>query len=77
MPVLNSQRPKCSPIPLALGAYQTNLTPPGLLKILKRTSSAIRDDGHWFVDPAVLDEIARARQVLGLDRISRVKRAAA
>jgi hypothetical protein len=76
MAVSDSQRP-CTPIPLSQGANKTNLTPPGLLKILQRTGKAIRDDGHWFADPGIVDEIARARQVLGLDRISRAKRAAA
>lgn len=54
--------------PLSAGAKQANLTPQGLLKILKRTDSAIRDDGHWYVDPERIDQIAAARQVLGLDR---------
>ena len=40
--------------------------PQGLLKILTRTDSAIRDDGHWYVDPERIDQIAAARQVLGL-----------
>jgi hypothetical protein len=63
-----------TPIPLARGADLVSLTPPGLLKILQRTGKAIRDDGHWFADPAIVEEIAKARQVLGL---SRGKRAAA
>jgi hypothetical protein len=56
------------PIALSAGAKQTNLTPQGLLKILKRTASAIRDDGHWYADPERINQIATARQVLGLDR---------
>ena len=67
-------RSACPLIPLARGADIAELTPPGLLKILPRTGNAIRDDGHWYADPAVVEEIARARQVLGL---SRGKRAAA
>ena len=54
--------------PLSAGAKQTHLTPQGLLKILKRTDSAIRNDGHWYADPEKIDQIAAARQVLGLDR---------
>ena len=55
-------------IPLSAGARQTNLTPTGLLKLLLRTSSAIRDDGRWYVDPAVIEQIAAARRTLGIDR---------
>ena len=54
--------------PLSAGAKQTDLTPQGLLKILKRTDSAIRDDGHWYADPERIHQIATARQLLGLDR---------
>jgi hypothetical protein len=57
-----------SRVPLSTGAKQTNLTPQGLLKILRRTGSAIRDDGRWYVDPTVVDQIAKARRVLGVDR---------
>jgi hypothetical protein len=64
MPVSGSQ-PR---IPLSAGAQQTNLTSQGLLKILRRTDSAIRDDGRWFADPARINEIAAARQALGIDR---------
>ena len=62
MPVTGTQ-PR---IPLSAGAQRTNLTSAGLLKILRRTDSAIRDDGHWYVDPERIDQIAAARQVLGL-----------
>ena len=54
-------------IKLSEGAQKTNLTPHGLLKILRRTKNAIRDDGHWFVYPEVIEQIAAARQILGLD----------
>lgn len=64
MPVISAQ-PR---IPLSAGARRTNLTSQGLLKILKRTDSAIRDDGHWYADPERIDQIAAARQVLGLNR---------
>jgi len=57
-----------SRIPLSAGARQANLTSQGLLKILQRTDSAIRDDGRWYVDPFVMNRIAQARRVLGLDR---------
>jgi len=55
-------------IPLPVGARQINLTPPGLLKILKRTGKAVRDDGRWYADSADVKQIAHARRVLGLDR---------
>jgi hypothetical protein len=58
-------------IPLSAGARQTNLTSQGLLKILRRTDSAIRDDGRWYVDPVMIAQIAVARRVLGIDRSKR------
>lgn len=60
--------PRLNRTPLSVGARRTNLTPQGLLKILHRTNSAIRDDGRWYADPAFLDQIATARRVLGVDR---------
>jgi hypothetical protein len=57
-----------SRVSLSAGARQTNLTPQGLLKILHRTNSAIRDDGRWYADQTVIDQIAKARRVLGVDR---------
>ena len=60
-------------IRLSAGARLTNLTPQGLLKILLRTNSAIRDDGHWYVDPAIVDRITAARQALGFARTKRAK----
>jgi hypothetical protein len=53
---------------LSVGTRQINLTSPGLLKILRRTNSAIRDDGRWYVDRAVIERIAEARRALGIDR---------
>jgi len=44
------------------------LTSQGLLKILKRTGRAIRDDGRWFADPSVVEKIVTARKTLGIDR---------
>jgi hypothetical protein len=55
-------------VPLSVAAKQTNLTSQGLLKILRRTGSMIRDDGRWYVDPSVVEQIATARRVLGVDR---------
>jgi hypothetical protein len=57
-------------LPLSVGARQTNLTSLGLLKILRRTNSAIRDDGRWYVDRAVIKRIADARRALGINRKS-------
>jgi hypothetical protein len=59
-------------IPLPSAARQLGLTRYGLLKILQRTDSAIRDDGRWFVSPRILKEIEAARRVLGIHR-SRVE----
>jgi hypothetical protein len=49
-------------------ARQADLTPTGLLKILKRIGKAVRDDGHWYADPADVSQITQARRVLGLSR---------
>ena len=59
---------KSERVPLPRAAREAHLTPPGLLKILKRTGKAIRDDGRWYTTPEVVEQIAQARQVLGLDR---------
>jgi hypothetical protein len=64
MAVVVTNRPL---IPLSKGARRADLTPQGLLKILKRTKSAIRDDGRWLVDPEVVEQIVAARRVLGID----------
>jgi hypothetical protein len=58
------------PVPLSAGARQAGLTSQGLLKILRRTGRAIRDDGRWFVDPDIVEKIVVARQLLGVDRRS-------
>jgi hypothetical protein len=63
---INARRP----IPLSAGARITSLTSQGLLKILKRTGCAIRDDGHWFVDSDVAERIVQARRILGIERKS-------
>jgi hypothetical protein len=65
MTVTDNSQP---PIPLSAGARMASLTSQGLLKILKRTKNAIRDDGHWFVDPNVVEQIVAARRALGIDR---------
>jgi hypothetical protein len=62
-------------IPLSAGARQTNLTSQGLLKILRRTDNAIREDGRWYVDPTIIDKIAAARRALGIDRTKRASTA--
>jgi hypothetical protein len=61
-------------IRLSAGARLTNLTSQGLLKILRRTDSAIRDDGRWYVDPLIIDQITTAQRVLGVARTKRSKR---
>jgi hypothetical protein len=58
------------PIPLSAGAQTAGLTAQGLLKILKRTNSAIRDDGRWYVLPHVLEQVIQARRILGVERKS-------
>jgi hypothetical protein len=55
-------------ISLSAGAREAGLTSQGLLKILKRTGCAIRNDGRWFVEPGVVERIVAARRVLGTDR---------
>jgi hypothetical protein len=65
MAVTISKRPL---ITLSASARKANLTSQGLLKILKRTGCAIRNDGHWFVDPVVIEQIVLARRVLGIER---------
>jgi hypothetical protein len=53
-------------ISLRHAATRLQMSPLGLQKLLARTNSLIRDDGHWFVSPAVVAEIQKARAVLGL-----------
>jgi hypothetical protein len=60
--------PKTIPVPIRVGAERLGLTPAGLLKILRRTNSALRDDGRWFAKATTIDEIENARRVLGLSR---------
>jgi hypothetical protein len=67
MIVANTDATAQARIPLGHGARRLNLTPHGLLKILQRTNSAIRDDGRWYVAAATLDQIETARRVLGID----------
>jgi hypothetical protein len=61
-------------IRLSAGARLTNLTSQGLLKILRRTGNAIRDDGRWYVDRSIIDQIGTARRVLGIARTKGAKR---
>jgi hypothetical protein len=65
MAVTISKRPL---ITLSASARKASLTSQGLLKILKRTGRAIRDDGRWFADPDVVEQIVVARRVLGIER---------
>jgi hypothetical protein len=46
-------------------AREADLSPHGLLKILRRTNNAIRDDGRWYVLPHVLEQVIQARRILG------------
>jgi hypothetical protein len=55
-----------SRIPLRSAASRLEMSPLGLQKLLARTNSLIRDDGHWFVSAAVIAKIQEARAVLGL-----------
>jgi hypothetical protein len=57
------------PVPIRVGAERLGLTPAGLLKILHRTNSALRDDGRWFAKSTTIDNIENARRVLGLSRL--------
>jgi hypothetical protein len=57
-----------SRLPLVPAAKRANLTPAGLLKILRRSRLAIRDDGKWFVNESDLDVVIAARRTLGLAR---------
>ena len=59
---------KSPSVPIRIGAERLGLTPAGLLKILRRTNSAIRDDGRWFAATATIDQIENARRILGLSR---------
>jgi hypothetical protein len=62
-------RGRLKPIPAE--SRRANLTPQGLLKILRRTGKAVRNDGRWYTDPADTDQIVIARRVLGLQRSDR------
>ena len=59
---------KSERVSLPEAAREAHLTPPGMLKILKRTGKAIRDDGRWYATPEDVEQIAAARRALGLDR---------
>ncbi len=53
-------------ITLRSAASRLEMSPLGLQKLLARTNSLIRNDGHWFVSTAVIAKIQEARAVLGL-----------
>jgi hypothetical protein len=55
-------------VPLQNAARELGLTGHGLLKLLQRTNSAIRNDGHWYVHRELLASVAAARRTLGLTR---------
>jgi hypothetical protein len=65
----SSSESQISPVPIRVGAERLGLTPAGLLKILHRTNSALRDDGRWFAKSTTIDNIENARRVLGLSRL--------
>ena len=58
-------------VPLQNAARELGLTGHGLLKLLQRTNSAIRNDGHWYVHPETLASVAAARRTLGIARTSK------
>lgn len=53
-------------VPLRSAASSLEMSPLGLQKLLARTNSLVRDDGHWFVTTSVIAKIQEARAVLGL-----------
>ena len=55
-------------VPLQNAARELGLTGHGLLKLLQRTNSAIRSDGHWYVHRETLVAVAAARRALGIVR---------
>ena len=55
-------------VPLQNAARELGLTGHGLLKLLQRTNSAIRNDAHWYVHRETLASVAAARRTLGIDR---------
>ena len=55
-------------VPLQMAAHKLGLTGHGLLKILKRTDTAIRFDGRWYVHQETLVSIDAARRTLGISR---------
>jgi hypothetical protein len=55
-------------VPLVIAAAELSLSPNGLLYILRKTKSAIRDDGRWYVKRSEVLKIEKARRDLGLGR---------
>jgi hypothetical protein len=53
-------------VSLRMAASRLEMSPLGLQKLLARTNSLIRDDGHWFVSVTLIAKIQEARAVLGL-----------
>jgi hypothetical protein len=53
-------------VSLRTATSRLEMSPLGLQKLLARTNSLIRDDGHWFVSASMIAKIQEARAVLGL-----------
>jgi hypothetical protein len=53
-------------VSLAEAADDNQVTPSGMLHILRRINAAVRRDGHWYATAETVDRIKRARQDLGL-----------
>jgi hypothetical protein len=44
----------------------------GLLHILRKTNSAIRDDGRWYCSPDAVERIGRARRDLARPAVAQM-----
>ena len=64
-------------VSLPAAARNLGLSSPGALKIIQRANFAIRDDGRWYVFADKLEEIAKARRLLGIDRSPKTTQVAA
>jgi hypothetical protein len=51
-------------VPLVAAAATIGMSPNGLFHILKKTNSAIRDDGRWYCTIETMERIKRARSDL-------------
>jgi hypothetical protein len=60
-----NSKSKCDErVPLVAAAAIIGMSPNGLFHILKKTNSAIRDDGHWYCTTETVERIKRARSDL-------------